>query len=134
VVENEKGEILLGWRETFGGWNLFGGSMELNESITETLHREILEETGHPVKDAIFFGLATAPRHEVRYAHGDIVQPVSALFVVHLADGAEVVLDEEHTKAGWFALGALPQPLAAGTVAALELLRAYKATGQIQID
>src|SRR5581483_3011454 len=45
VIRDEAGRVLLQKRGDFGTWGLPAGSMELDESIWDTLCREVYEET-----------------------------------------------------------------------------------------
>lgn len=46
IIENEKGEILLGRRTDNHMWGYAGGSIEIDERIEECAKRELFEETG----------------------------------------------------------------------------------------
>ncbi len=46
IIENERGEILLGRRCDNDCWKHAGGSTELGESCEETARRELFEEMG----------------------------------------------------------------------------------------
>lgn len=133
LVMNAKEQTLLGWRNDFNGWSAFGGSMEIDESITQTLHREILEETGVAVKNSTFIGMMTAPRYNVVYPHGDVTQSVNAVFVVDL-DHEDVKMDEEHSRFEWHALDSLPENVLPQTLALIENYQEFRRTGVVQID
>ena len=46
VILNERRELLLQRRSDNGQWGLPGGSVEIGESVTEAIQREVEEETG----------------------------------------------------------------------------------------
>lgn len=133
LILNAEGKVLLGWREQFNAWTAFGGSMELDESMTETLHREILEETGVAIKDSVFFGLASAPRHRTVYPHGDVTQGVSGLFAVHL-EHDDVQMDAEHSRFEWYDMDNIPDTTTPATLALLGMYQEFRRSGVVQID
>jgi ADP-ribose pyrophosphatase YjhB (NUDIX family) len=77
VVQDKKKEYFI----------VTGGRCEKNESLAETLHREVLEETGWTIANPTYFGFAhfhhLAPRPAAyAYPHPDFFQ----LFYVATAD------------------------------------------------
>ena len=58
IVQNEKGEILIVEKQKkeknrFGivlNWSFPGGKIEINETLSEAIERELIEETGYKVK------------------------------------------------------------------------------------
>jgi 8-oxo-dGTP pyrophosphatase MutT (NUDIX family) len=133
LILNDKDEVLLGWREAFKGWSIFGGSMEVGEGMIETLYREVAEETGCEVASAVFFGLMSADRHKVVYPHGDITQQVSGLFVVRLGKG-DVAMDEEHTHFAWYKLDRIPVDATTHTKDVVHMYQEFCRTGAAQIE
>ena len=94
-----KGRILL-VRENDGAWSFPGGWCEVNLSIGENAEKETLEEAGLRVQDR--------NRHNTpRYAYGI----VKVFVLCELLDG-DFVQNSETTESGFFALDALPAPLA----------------------
>ena len=71
VIEQDDGKILLQLRSDFGVWGLPGGMPEPGESITETIVREVLEETGFTISSCQPFGFGSDPGREtsVSYTH-----------------------------------------------------------------
>jgi ADP-ribose pyrophosphatase YjhB (NUDIX family) len=57
VVVTEAGSILVTQRRDNGHWEPPGGVLELGESITDGLKREVLEETGLVVEPAKLTGV-----------------------------------------------------------------------------
>lgn len=102
-----KGRILL-VRENDGAWSLPGGWCEVNLSIGENAEKETLEEAGLRVRARRLIAVQDRNRHNTpRYAYGI----VKAFVLCELLDG-DFVQNSETTESGFFALDALPAPLA----------------------
>ena len=46
IIENEKGQVLLGRRTDNGLWGYSGGSIEIDETAEDCAKRELFEEMG----------------------------------------------------------------------------------------
>lgn len=62
-VMNSQGEILLERRSDNGRWGMPGGVQEIGEGITQTVVREVREETGIDVEVTGLVGIYTDPGH-----------------------------------------------------------------------
>src|SRR5438552_14918198 len=65
IVVNNEGRILLHQRSDNELWALPGGTMEIGESIAETVIREVKEETGFDVIPEYIVGIYTNPKHVI---------------------------------------------------------------------
>ena len=74
IIENEKGEILLGKRTDNHLWGYAGGSVELEETVEECAMRELREETGLIADEMEFFMVNSGPEAHYIYPNGDDVQ------------------------------------------------------------
>ncbi len=108
IIRNDSGEILLQRRGDFGTWGLPAGAMELDESIFEALEREIREETGLQVIQAVPFGIYSHPRSSVTYPNGDQVQPMTVAFHVQEWTGEPIADGEESLALEFFHPDRLP--------------------------
>ena len=61
--------------------------MDPGESISETVVREVKEETGLDVEVTGLVGLYTDPRHVMAYDDGEVRQQCSACFTTRLVGG-----------------------------------------------
>jgi 8-oxo-dGTP pyrophosphatase MutT (NUDIX family) len=94
IIEDEEGRILLQQRQEDGLWSLPGGAMELGESITQTLLREVKEETGLDVLPEYLVGIYSDPRHVIALDHGEVRQQFSLCFACRIIGGSLQISSE----------------------------------------
>lgn len=111
IITDARGAILFQRRTDFGDawWGLPGGLMELGESITDTLVREIYEETGLHIRATRLVGLYTSPDYDVIYPSGDQVQQITACFACQVSAGALDTDADEIIEHRYCAPDALPR-------------------------
>lgn len=80
VIVNDQGELLLIHKTDNDLWALPGGGHEAGESISDTVVREVKEETGVDVEVIDLVGLYTDPRHVMAYDDGEVRQQFSICF------------------------------------------------------
>ncbi len=80
IVTNASGEVLLQRRSDNSRWALPGGTMDIGESIGETIVREVREETGLDVQIDHIVGIYSDPNHVFAYDNGEIRQEFSICF------------------------------------------------------
>lgn len=108
MVENNKGQVLLMKQDvrnhslpTSEYWDFPGGRMEENETVLETLYREIEEETGiKDVRDPQFV-TAVISNHVIKLKNGEIVGLVLMVYDVKIAPDASIKLSHEHLDYEW---------------------------------
>jgi len=100
-----------------GCWSLPGGKVDLGEPTEATARREIAEELGLELGALELLCVV------------DLIEPeagvhwVSPVYLARAFAGEPALLEpEKHTGLGWFALDALPAPLASSAVGAAEAL------------
>lgn len=96
VVVNDEGKILLQQRRDNNLWALPGGTMEIGESIEETVIREVKEETGFDVQPEYIVGIYSDPKHIIAFADGEVRQQFSICFACRIVDGHLQVSDESY--------------------------------------
>ncbi len=94
VVINNEGKILLHRRSDNDLWALPGGAMEIGESISETVVREVKEETGLDVVIERLVGIYTNPKHVVAFSDGEVRQEFSICFACRTVGGTLTISDE----------------------------------------
>ena len=112
VIFNDNGDVLLEKREDNGFWGLLGGAVDIGESITEAVIREVMEETALNVRVMRLIGIYSNP-HEYNisvYPDGNVVQWVSCCFQCERLSG-ELRMSHESTDLRYFPIDSLPDDL-----------------------
>ena len=102
VITDNEGKILLHRRSDNDLWALPGGTMEIGESISETVVREVKEETGLDVVIERLVGIYTKPKHLVAFSDGEVRQEFSICFACRTV-GGNVTISDESLEASFFA-------------------------------
>lgn len=124
----KEGKILLVRNAGDGRWYLPGGLQELGESIRRTVEREIREELGLTARAGELVGVYSNPKWEKLYPSGDVVQPLTFLFVME-AEGAAISIDRAEVREyGYFSMHALPDGMAPYARRMCEDLMNFKGT------
>lgn len=110
LIFNEKGQVLLQRRSDDGLWGNPGGSMDLGETIYDTIIREIKEETNLDVKeeDLELLDIVSGPTRRNDYPNGDVVINNTALYCIKKYSG-ELRWDSESKDMKFFDLDNLPE-------------------------
>jgi 8-oxo-dGTP pyrophosphatase MutT (NUDIX family) len=93
VITNNQGQVLL-LKANYGqkSWGLPGGALDKGETIHQALLRECQEELNCDVDIAYLSGVYY---HTAFNSHAFI-------FRAHMAEGAEIMLSDEHTEYSYF--------------------------------
>lgn len=94
VVTDYVGRILLQRRADSGNWALPGGGMEMNESLTASVIREVKEETGLDVEVTGLVGTYTDPRHVIAYTDGEVRRQFNICYTARVTGGQLSISDE----------------------------------------
>ena len=106
------GRLLLQQRADSRQWGLPGGSVEIGESVTAALEREVCEETGFEVVVGRLIGVYSDPHLQiVRYPDGRVWHYVNLCFACELRRGTLRLAPGETLALEWFAPTALPASL-----------------------
>ncbi len=133
VIENDDGQILLQLRSDFDVWGLPGGMPESGDSITETIVREVFEETGLIVQNCHTFGFGSDPNREtITYPNGDKAQHFVLNFYTSKFSGSLVADNDETLQLEWFAPTDLPQMLP-NMQRSVEAFLEFRSSGVFQI-
>ena len=106
AVRNAGGQILLVRRIDDGNWELPGGRIEVGESATQALVREVAEETGITIELTGLAGVYSDPSHVLVDPDGSVHQQLALCFhaVPVPAEPAELPRPDqiETVDAAWF--------------------------------
>jgi ADP-ribose pyrophosphatase YjhB (NUDIX family) len=95
IIPNNDGHVLLQRRSDNGLWGLPGGGVEIGESVSTAIVREVQEETGLTVMIERLVGVYSDPRFQVvRYADGNVVHYINTLFVCRIVGGTLQTCEE----------------------------------------
>jgi ADP-ribose pyrophosphatase YjhB (NUDIX family) len=95
VIFDRRGHLLLQQRSDGGQWGLPGGSVEIGESVTDAVRREVHEETGLNVAVKRVVGVYSDPALQVvRYPDGSVWHYVNVCFECTVRGGALRTCDE----------------------------------------
>lgn len=111
AIFDGRGRLLLQQRSDGGQWCLPGGSLEIGESVTEGVIREVREETGLTVTVRRLIGVYSEPRLQVvRYPDGNVWHYVSLCFECAVRGGTLTTCDET-LALRWVSAARLPATL-----------------------
>ena len=111
IIENEKGEILLGRRTDNHMWGYAGGSIEIDERIEECAKRELFEETGLVADEMTLFMINSGPEVHYVYPNGDEVSNVEIIYLCKKYHGTLKRQEDEIEELRFFALEDVPDAI-----------------------
>jgi len=133
IMENDEGEILLQLRGDWQTWGLPSGLPEENENISETVKREVLEETGLIVSEFFPWGFASSLESEIFiYPNGDVIHNYSLAFYTDQWEGELTTDGDETLKLGFFNPSSLPEMIINHRIT-IEKFLEFRATGEFQL-
>jgi ADP-ribose pyrophosphatase YjhB (NUDIX family) len=102
AVRDGEGRLLLVRRVDTGNWELPGGRVELGESATTAVQREVTEESGVRITVTQLAGLYTDPRHVMVYpVTGEVRQQFAVCFHAEPLEGQPRPDHDETCEAAW---------------------------------
>ena len=111
VIFDGRRRLLLQQRSDGGQWGLPGGSLEIGESVTAGVIREVREETGLTVSVRRLIGVYSEPTLQVvRYPDGNVWHYVNVCFEC-VVRGGELTTCDETLALRWVPLTRLPVTL-----------------------
>lgn len=108
VLVIKDGKLLLNLRSDTNTWGIPGGALELGESLEETAHRELKEETGLSAESITLLTVFSGKDFYFEYPNGDKLYSVVALFLANGISGELAITDGESFKLDYFPLHNLP--------------------------
>ncbi len=104
VVVDSEGCILLQRRSDSGNWALPGGTMDIGETLAQSIIREVKEETGFDVQIERIVGVYSDPGHVFVYDDGEVRQEFS-ICVACTIKGGSLQGSNESMSVDFFAFG-----------------------------
>lgn len=101
-VRNEAGRLLLIRRTDNDLYAIPGGALELGETLTQTVQREVMEETGIAVKVTGLIGVYSDPDHVIEFTDGEVRQEFSICFRAD-PTGGDLRTSDESKEVLWVA-------------------------------
>lgn len=111
AIIEEDGKLLLQQRADNGLWGFHGGSLEIGETLEETLIREVKEELNINITKCHLFKTYTGKDFLFTYPNGDVVYIVDNIFVVDSYEGELKASDDEVKSLQWFEINQVPWDL-----------------------
>lgn len=108
-VQDDAGRLLLIRRTDNDLYAIPGGALELGETLTQTVQREVMEETGVAVNVTGLIGVYSDPEHVIEFTDGEVRQEFSICFRAD-PTGGDLRTSDESKEVLWVApadLGAL---------------------------
>jgi 8-oxo-dGTP pyrophosphatase MutT (NUDIX family) len=103
IVRNGLGQVLLVCRTDDGYWELPGGRVEVGESASAAVVREVAEEAGVTIKVTGLSGVYSDPGHVLVYPHGGGTYQQFAVCFHAFAPARDAQPDHDETSgAAWF--------------------------------
>lgn len=95
IIFDRRRRLLLQQRSDGGQWGLPGGSVEIGESVTTAVCREVSEETGLAVTVRRLVGVYSDPGLQVvRYPDGNVWHYINVCFECSVTGGRLTTCDE----------------------------------------
>lgn len=101
-VQDDEGHILLIRRTDNDLYAIPGGGLELGETLTQAVQREVLEETGIDVEVTGLLGVFSNPEHLIEFTNGEVRQEFSVCFSAK-PTGGRLRTSNESKEALWAA-------------------------------
>jgi 8-oxo-dGTP pyrophosphatase MutT (NUDIX family) len=99
-VQDGQGRILMIRRSDNGLYAIPGGALDLGETLTQAVCREVMEETGIVVDVAGLVGVYSDPGHIIEFADGEVRQEFSVCFRASPV-GGELRTSDESEEVLW---------------------------------
>lgn len=100
IVRDDAGRLLMIRRTDNDRYAIPGGAQDIGETISQTVVREVAEETGITVEVAGLVGIYSDPEHVIAFSDGEIRQEFSICFRARPV-GGELSTSSESKEVLW---------------------------------
>jgi ADP-ribose pyrophosphatase YjhB (NUDIX family) len=87
IIRNDSDEILFGRKHNEEIWGLIAGAIEIGETPSQAVYREVLEETGLKVRPESIIGVFGGEKHRFIYQNGHQVEYLTIVFDCKIIGG-----------------------------------------------
>ena len=109
IIVRRDSKILLNLRSDTKTWGIPGGALELGETLEQTAHRELMEETGLTAQRMKLLTVFSGNDFYFEYPNGDKLYSVVALFEAENVSGELLASDGESLELKYFSFDNLPK-------------------------
>lgn len=109
IIENERGQVLLGKRADNHLWGYSGGSIEIDEQVEACARRELFEEMGLVAEELEFFMVNSGPEAHYVYPNGDEVSNIEIVYICRRYHGEIKNQKDEMEELRFFDMDDLPE-------------------------
>jgi len=108
LIFDNDGRVLLQKRDDDDLWGNPGGSMELGETVYETVKREVFEETNLEIDELEIFNIYSGEEQHHIYPSGDEAYFVNIIFKTNKIKGELKARDNESKELKFFNIEDMP--------------------------
>lgn len=102
IIRNENNEILFGRKHNEENWGLVGGAIEIGETPSEAVRREVFEETGLVTQPERIIGVFGGQKQRFTYNNGHKVEYITIVFECRIIEGQLNPKNEEMKELRYF--------------------------------
>jgi ADP-ribose pyrophosphatase YjhB (NUDIX family) len=112
IILNEENQVLLQKRADVGLWGIPSGHIEIGETVSEAVIREVKEETNLDIRIKKLIGVYSDPHSQVfAYPNGKEVHFITTCFLAEITGGELRCNSSESLEIRFFEQKNLPQDL-----------------------
>ncbi|OEF77822.1 hypothetical protein A148_14970 [Vibrio splendidus 1F-157] len=100
IFNTKTEKLLFVKRKDSGKWTLPGGVLDFGESLIQTVHREVKEETSLTVEISELVGTYSSPGVLIEYNDGEVRQEFTLVYLATTKQ-SEVKIDHESKEYMW---------------------------------
>lgn len=112
IILNQENQVLLQKRADVGLWGIPSGHVEIGETVSEAIMREVKEETNLDIRIEKLIGVYSDPDSQVfNYPNGKAVHFITTCFLAEITKGELKCNSDESLEIKFFGQDNLPEDL-----------------------